>query len=380
MSLPVPFQPSAILTPQPSSTPSPAALQSLLPLAKTILNNDETYSVTFSKLLCPEGKNHLFTLKPYYWEVEPGVWEHRDGQRNPYCDLPGGQTQLQNMSTSVHILALSALHLGDEVDDAGKPLKAQCLEHLERLLRVFFVDEETRMVPEVWYSQCNPGWKPLKGDYAFEIAIRYLIFVSQSLVMISPMIDQDLVHDMREWLGAQVEWMKVSEQGEQIRGYDDNKTIWYHAIVASHLSVTESEAGAKKYADEFFDKWCAKHPTAETLFVRELKRTRPRHYALFALQPLFILARLTLSSSPPTYSPSLLQYLAELLHVVPRIEPGKIERPLQTEGGRFEAVLAWYKKMLQSMTGENREWSDVPDGSGWEGGWQERAKVMWGFV
>lgn len=31
-----------------------------------------------------------------------------------------------------------------------------------------------RMVPEVWYAQCNPGNKPLKGDYAFEIAVSIL--------------------------------------------------------------------------------------------------------------------------------------------------------------------------------------------------------------
>lgn len=30
------------------------------------------------------------------------------------------------------------------------------------------------MVPEVWYAQCNPGSKPLKGDYAFEIAVSIL--------------------------------------------------------------------------------------------------------------------------------------------------------------------------------------------------------------
>ncbi|ODO09707.1 hypothetical protein I350_01922 [Cryptococcus amylolentus CBS 6273] len=380
MSLPIPFQPSVILTPQPSSTPTPAALRALLPLAKDILKNDVVYSVTFSKMLCPEGKNYLFTLKPYYWEVAPGVWKRRDGQRNPYCDLPGGQIQLQGMATSVHTLALAALHLGDEVDDAGNPLKVQCLGHIERLLRVFFLDEATRMVPEVWYSQCIPGWNPLKGDYAFAIAIRYLILVSQALVMVSPMIPGDVVDGMRSWLGVQVEWMKTSEQGEWAKNYGDNKTLWYHAIIASHLSVTEAEEGAKRYADELVGQWRAQYPTAETFFARDLRRTRPRHYALFALQPLFILARLTGQSSSPTYSPTLLQYLTELVDLLSHIEPGAMERPLEDEGGRYEAVSAWYQKMLSSMKGHGEGWEDEPDGNGWEGGWQERAKVSWGFV
>ncbi|ODN82209.1 hypothetical protein L202_02497 [Cryptococcus amylolentus CBS 6039] len=213
--------------------------------------------------------------------------------------------------------------------------------------------------------------------------------------MVSPMIPGDVVDGMRSWLGVQVEWMKTSEQGEWAKNYGDNKTLWYHAIVnapfsdritltivqiASHLSVTEAEEGAKRYADELVGQWRAQYPTAETFFARDLRRTRPRHYALFALQPLFILARLTGQSSSPTYSPTLLQYLTELVDLLSHIEPGAMERPLEDEGGRYEAVSAWYQKMLSSMKGHGEGWEDEPDGNGWEGGWQERAKVSWGFV
>ena len=37
---------------------------------------------------------------------------------------------------------------------------------------------------------------------------------------------------MLVWLRQQVEWMWISDQGKEIRGYEDNKTIWYYAIVS----------------------------------------------------------------------------------------------------------------------------------------------------
>lgn len=74
MTLKIPNKPAEILTPFPRPDPSPEGLKVLRQICRKAVESDEVYSVTFPDLLCPEGKNHLFTLKPYYWEVEPGKW------------------------------------------------------------------------------------------------------------------------------------------------------------------------------------------------------------------------------------------------------------------------------------------------------------------
>ena len=69
----VPKYPEVILVPR--LTEPPAATVKLLErMSKNFLQSDDAFSVTFSPVLCPEGKNYLFTLKPYWWEVEPGKW------------------------------------------------------------------------------------------------------------------------------------------------------------------------------------------------------------------------------------------------------------------------------------------------------------------
>jgi hypothetical protein len=84
-SVPVPKYPLLILIPQrhiathersPSVTSalSKSTLDLLRSACDTHLRSNESYSVTFSPLLCPARKNLLFALKPYWWEVRPGEW------------------------------------------------------------------------------------------------------------------------------------------------------------------------------------------------------------------------------------------------------------------------------------------------------------------
>lgn len=96
------------------------------------------------------------------------------------------------------------------------------------LLRVFFIDPATRMVPEVNYSQCIPGQG---GDKAFAIALRYIVLVDQALTVLQ--LPQDLDQGMRAWVGAQAKWMAEGEQGKSARESGNNITLWYHAIVSA---------------------------------------------------------------------------------------------------------------------------------------------------
>lgn len=52
------------------------------------------------------------------------------------------------------------------------------LAEAERLLKVFFIDEDTRMAPEVLYAQVNLGKQPLKGDKLFVVAVSPITSIS----------------------------------------------------------------------------------------------------------------------------------------------------------------------------------------------------------
>lgn len=78
MPLSIPSSPPLILTPlirHPAAPRIPAQVLALLRKScEKLIRSDTTFSVTFSALLCPAGKNFLWTLKPYWWEVSPGQW------------------------------------------------------------------------------------------------------------------------------------------------------------------------------------------------------------------------------------------------------------------------------------------------------------------
>lgn len=78
MPLSIPSSPPLILTPlirHPAAPRIPAVVLALLRKScEKLIRSDTTFSVTFSPLLCPAGKNFLWTLKPYWWEVNPGQW------------------------------------------------------------------------------------------------------------------------------------------------------------------------------------------------------------------------------------------------------------------------------------------------------------------
>lgn len=52
------------------------------------------------------------------------------------CDKPGGQKQLETAATTIHNLALGAAYLPEFRD--------RCVQRLEQILNVFFIDPETR--------------------------------------------------------------------------------------------------------------------------------------------------------------------------------------------------------------------------------------------
>ncbi|OCF46071.1 hypothetical protein I317_00161 [Kwoniella heveanensis CBS 569] len=398
--------------------------------------NDQIFSVTFSPVLCPDPgtKNDLFVLSPHWWRTVSGEWEWRDGQRNPECARPQGQIQLQDMAKTVHTLALGVIHLQD--DD----VKVQCRKRIERILRAFFMTPETRfsfiddrMNPEVWSAQCTPSaHEPLRGNAQFVVAIRYLILVDQALLLVQEQLDQEVVSGVKNWLDKQVEWMRTSPQGIEAR--QRTKPTWYHVIVASHLSGLRP-AEAREYALDSLKAHIARNPTPFSVLEESMHHHNRRHRCLFTIEPLFLLASLALQLPAPSPSHAgvnqqneveafeaaagqptaedsqqIVSWLAECVAFVRGVVKGPIETPREDDQ-RFFAKIEWFERLLDSLRkdhtpntvhtvkqaeGEDRgvgagdgsedgstqggSAKQEPDGCGCEDGWDQRMRMLWGFV
>lgn len=107
-----------------------------------------------------------------------------------------------------------------------------------------------------------------------------------------------------------------------------------------------------------------------------MSRTRPAHYALFTLEPLFLLAALTTSdnTAPPGWIITWLQGLVDYARGIPI---GEIES-VREKGERVNVKLRWFEKMLDRWGG--KEYDQELDGSLWELGWKDFAILLWGLV
>lgn len=76
-------RPPLILTPELNAKPDQTTLALLKRRVERDLASVEVYTITDCDYVSPEGPNYLMTIKPYYWEVEPGKWGERSCGTRP---------------------------------------------------------------------------------------------------------------------------------------------------------------------------------------------------------------------------------------------------------------------------------------------------------
>ena len=100
----------------------------------------------------PSGDKHDYmSVAPYWWpdpsKPDGKPYIRRDGERNPDRKSLGDADALGRMQGAVTTLALARYFTGRDA----------CAEHAARLLRAWFLNEATRMNPNLNYGQAVPG-------------------------------------------------------------------------------------------------------------------------------------------------------------------------------------------------------------------------------
>jgi hypothetical protein len=212
--------------------------------------------------------------------------------------------------------------------------------------------------------------------------VRHLILVDQAVTLLPP---SPVVDTVKQWIKTQLEWMQSSPQGAEARSARNNVEVWYHALVslstviaadkehASHLATFDSDQAAI-YATEQLNWYLSLPPPA--LMAKELSRSRPRHYVLFTLEPLFLLTRIAAGTGPlkPVYAGN----LGISLDFARDVPPGVIEYESDSDP-RYGAQLAWFERILARWTASAVP-DGGPDGSHWDGGWNQAARLAWAMI
>ncbi|ORY03598.1 chondroitin AC/alginate lyase [Basidiobolus meristosporus CBS 931.73] len=224
---------------------------------------------------------------PYFWPDEKAAdpatapYVRRDGKKNPRVDELPCQRQLEDMCSEVTNLALGYAFTSEP----------RYLDHAWTLLRVFFVDESTRMNPNVEYGQIRPNWSS-SGELTGLIGVRALTQVTNTLPLLYTERYRQEYLAIQQWFSALVEWMLHSEIGRKAFSCDNNHCSYYHVQLCTYLRFINRNEEARGYLEAFFAQKIPGQITADGDQPLEAERADYVKYMFFNLEALIYLAKL----------------------------------------------------------------------------------------
>ncbi len=254
-------------------------IESLVQDADKLLDQ-EPYSVTSKKATPPSGDKHDYiSMAPYLWP-NPDTPDHlpyvpRDGEINPesrtdYTD----QASLSNMGHSVHTLGL-AYYYTQEPRYAAKA---------NEFISVFFVEEQTRMNPNLKYGQFIPGRCEGRGIGIIETAVLSSMFEGIAFVEQSEQWSKATDEGMKHWAAEYLNWLQTHEYGiAESRTKNNHGTHYDAQVLGLYLYLDEIEA-AKNYIIENSLPRIKSHAAKDGSQPQELRRTKSWNYTTMNLR------------------------------------------------------------------------------------------------
>jgi hypothetical protein len=184
------------------------------------------FSVTYKEMMPPGGtKNDYMSQGPYWWPdtTKPDglPFIRRDGIRNPRAGLD--RDQLGNMMDATSTLSLAWYFTGEK-KYAGRAAD---------LLKVWFIDPETKMNPHLEYAQSIPGITSGRGIGIIDIRGMHSLVDAITLLESSGAIDPADLKQIKEWFSDIFVWLTTSKNGKDEDDYKNNHSVAYDVIVSS---------------------------------------------------------------------------------------------------------------------------------------------------
>lgn len=244
------------------------------------------FSVTQNEVTPPSGDKHdYYSWSPYLWPnpatADGFPYIVRDGETNKETEKLSDKTLIRQMSTAVNILTLAYKSTGN----------AKYAEKAAKLVRTWFINNQTRMNPNLNFAQCVPGEK--NGNFWGIIDTRWLIMVVDVLPILeeSRFIKANEALKLHEWFNMYIEWLLRSEQGQSAANAENNHASWYSAQLAKYSMYTNNHKLAMYVVNRcklFFNQQIDSIGRQ----LHELHRTKSYDYSLYNLHALITLAQI----------------------------------------------------------------------------------------
>ncbi|WP_052444587.1 alginate lyase family protein [Flammeovirga sp. OC4] len=259
--------------------------QELMEKADALLKS-RSFSVTNKKGTPPSGSKHDYmTIAPYWWKnpsTENGLpYIRKDGEINPdtrndFTDF----NELQSFFNAV-ITLRDAYYFTTNKNYSDKAIK---------LIQTWFIDEQTRMNPNMNFAQSIPG--KYDGRCFGIIEFEKIIEVLDCLQLFKDhnILKPSLEEEMNAWLSAYINWLQNSTLGIEELERKNNHGTLYDVQLLSILTYLGETDKVKEHLNTITKARIFDQIETDGSQPRELARTKSFNYSVMNLHGFLQLA------------------------------------------------------------------------------------------
>jgi hypothetical protein len=248
---------------------------------------DQPVTVTAAHSPRSAGGLHDFFSEGDYWWPDPknpdGPYMQRDGMTNP-DNFVEHRKALMRLSVEAPALAAAWKITAD---------KSKATRYADRAavhLRAWFVDDRTRMNPNLEYAQAIHGRFTGRGTGIIDTI--HLVEVARAVEVLAPALSQRDLDAIKKWFADYTAWMTTHPYGIAERDATNNHGTCWVMQVAAFAHLTGDEKTLAYVNQRFKTVLLPNQEAADGSFPQEMRRTKPYGYSLFNLEAFSTIAQI----------------------------------------------------------------------------------------
>ena len=245
------------------------------------------FSVMEKSVVPPSGDKHDYMSQGPYWWPDPSKpdglpYIRRDGEVNPEREQLTDRSNLNAVMRNSEILSKAWILTADE------KYAAKAAE----LIRVWFLNAETRMNPNLNFGQGIPGRTKGRGIGIIETRMLAMVMDAATLIRSSKSWTDKDEAELKAWCRDYLDWLLHSSHGKDEVQTKNNHGTWYDVQTAALAIYTDQPVIARELFEKAKGRRLDAHILPDGSQPQELARTRSWDYSCMNLWGLFLAARL----------------------------------------------------------------------------------------
>jgi len=247
------------------------------------------YSVTDKVKLPPSGNKHDYASYSRYWWPDPTKPDGLPYIRKDGETYPGSQSLEESDRQRIGALGVNTETLGLAYYFTGEEKYA---EKAAQLLRVWFIDDETRMNPNVNHAQCRPGHNTGTKSGILDGRLLTRALEGSLLISESGALSNAEHQQLKEWATEYFQWLTTNKMALDEAASRNNHGSYYDAQAMYFALYTDNQDAAIRIAENFVETRLYRQIKPDGSMPEEMARTRPLFYSNYNLHAMFLVAHL----------------------------------------------------------------------------------------